>query len=372
MDASFLGLAQHHASQMDYALKKLVDTILKHSALSISLLRISSVSEESFHVSLEARVVKTGPTSATISPMTLDLCGPLGCFGKIKLPAITTQTNGTDVVVNNQLVEISDTKALQAFIEPLLKNEGVKLSLRNGNATIKALGVGPREICYEKDIDLKGMNGPIVRIRSADLVQSAGSRLSVMSAAPSVTSEAPALALGPRVSTTSTISGGANNVSIVFSVDNPSPLELSFGLCVFEIQDNHGMMLVELKGRLDIRCHHFQITLQGPIDKIAVMRLAASMQERKSSLNELVGGKDPEELGHGPPEARLVGKRCGGAGWCDDTVKGINVSLHNVGRLFRALGLDADVKNAEEEPKEDFEQHEETGISKWKGKFGLR
>ncbi|KAI1269440.1 hypothetical protein F5Y18DRAFT_422392 [Xylariaceae sp. FL1019] len=371
MDASFLGLAQHHTAQMDFAFKKLVETILEHSALSISLLRISSVSEESFHVSLEARVVKTGPTSATISPMTLDLCGPLGRFGKIKLPTITTQTNGTDVVVNNQLVEISDTKALQAFIEPLLKNEGVKLSLRNGNTAIKAMGVGPREICYEKDIVLKGMNGPVVRMRSVDLVQNAGSRLSVMSATPSVISEASTS--DHRVSTTSSISGGATNVSVVFQIDNPSPLELSFGICVFEIQDNHGACLAELKGRLDIRRHHFQVTLQGPIEKIAVMRLAASMQERTSSLNELVGGKDPEQLEHGRPEARLVGKRCGGAGWCDDTVKGINVSLHNVGKLFRALGLDADVKDAEEEPKEDFEKKdEEKGISKWKGKLGLR
>lgn len=115
----------------------------------------------SFHVSLEARVTKTGPASATISPMTLELCGPAGHFGKVTLPAITTQAYGTDVVVTRQLVKIIDKEALKAFIRDIIQDSSVVLSLRNGETSIRALGIGPRGIVYEKDLELPGMKGPV-------------------------------------------------------------------------------------------------------------------------------------------------------------------------------------------------------------------
>ena len=46
MDFSLLGLVTQHASEMDFAFRSLADAIVRNSQLSISLLRISNVTEE--------------------------------------------------------------------------------------------------------------------------------------------------------------------------------------------------------------------------------------------------------------------------------------------------------------------------------------
>ncbi|KAI0485585.1 hypothetical protein F4859DRAFT_388388 [Xylaria cf. heliscus] len=342
MDFSFQALVQQHNSQMETAFRILVDTIVRNSKLSISLLRISNVTEDSFHVSLEARITKTGSVSATITPMTLELCGPAGQFGKVTLPAITTQAYGTDVHVASQLVDIIDKEALKAFIRNIIQDSTVILSLRNGETSITALGIGPRDIVYEKELELPGMNGPVVRVHAASMLQAhqvAGSSSSanIMSS----TGNAPPLSTSLTTASISSITGagGGNAISVVLHVVNPSPLEISFGTCSFDIQDHEGTLLAELKGRLDIRCTHFEATFQGNVNKAVAARLAAAMKEAAGSGS----GSNRRS-----PGARLVGKRCVGAGWCDETIKGIDVPLHNVGRLFHALGIDGAV----EEPSE--------------------
>ncbi|KAI8634066.1 hypothetical protein F5Y19DRAFT_411886 [Xylariaceae sp. FL1651] len=362
MDFSLQALVQQHSSQMDSAFRRLVDTILRYSKLNISLLRISSVTETSFHVSLEGRVTGTGPASATITPMTLDLCGPSGCFGKITLPAITTQAYGADVIVNNQPVDIIDKAALQAFIQPVIQNKCAVLSMRNGNTTIRALGVGPRDICYEKELELPGMEGPVVKVHAATVVRNP-SQLSLSPPVASIlTNKTTVINTSPGPSGTSSpeLPGSDNNISIVFHVENPSPLEISFGTCSFEIQDGEGRVLAELKGRLDIRRNHFEATFQGTVDRAVTTRLAASMKEAASSTNGTGQSGKENEL----PEARLVGKRCVGAGWCDETVKSINVRLKNVTKLFRALGIEGgNVENP---------RGKEGGLTKWARRFALR
>ncbi|KAI0449299.1 hypothetical protein F5B21DRAFT_518275 [Xylaria acuta] len=349
MDFSFQALVQQHNSQMESAFRGLVDTIVRNSKLSVSLLRISNVTEDSFHVSLEARITKTGPASATITPMTLELCGLAGHFGKVTLPAITTRAYGTEVVVTSQLVKIVDKEALKAFIRDIIQDDSVILSLRNGQTSISALGIGPREIVYEKELELLGMKGPVVSVHAASNIvqtpQVAGSpssaNLASRNAAPlstSLTTSSVSSTIGP---------GSGKTVSIVFHISNPSPLEISFGTCFFDIQNHEGKLLVELKGRLDIRRNRFEATFRGNVNKAVAAKLAADMKEAASSGNK--DGRRANERSNGLcPGARLVGKRCAGAGWCDETIKGIDVPLQNVGRLFRALGMDVGVDEPDE------------------------
>ncbi|KAI0097823.1 hypothetical protein GGR51DRAFT_552843 [Nemania sp. FL0031] len=365
MDFSFQALVQKHTSQMESAFRSLVDTIVRSSKLSISLLRISHVTEESFHVSLEARITKTGPASASIAPMTLDLCGPAGQFGKVTLPAITTQAYGTDVVVASQLINIVDKEALKAFIRAIIQGDSVILSLRNGQTSISALGIGPRETSYEKELELPGMNGPVVRVHAASLTQT-DPRLAGSPSTASLTS-GNAVPLSSSLTSASILSvtapGNGSPVSITFHVMNPSPLEMSFGTCSFDILDHEDRLLVELKGRLDIRCHYFEATFQGIVNRAVAARLAASIKEAAAP-----SGSNDEKSGSGrgssrTPGARLVGRRCAGAGWCDETIKGIDVPIKHMGRLFRVLGME----DAEEEVED-----KRGGLTKFAQKLMMR
>ncbi|RWA11003.1 hypothetical protein EKO27_g4094 [Xylaria grammica] len=315
MDFSFQALVLHHNAEMNSAFRSVVDTIIRNSQLSVSLLRISNVTEDSFHVSLEARITKTGPANAKITPMTVDLCGPSGRFGSVTLPAMTLRAHGTDVIVDSQLVKILDKEALRLFVQAIVE-DGVTLSLRNGRASVSALGVGPRDIVYEKELGLQGMR-----------------------------------AAGRAHLPSTVVLGSRNNYSIVFQVANPSPVEISFGTCSFDIETHEGKVLAELKGRLGIRRNQFEVTFQGNVNKTIAAQLAADMRAAGVATHgsEIRGGENEgNRSSDRTPEARLVGKRCAGAGWCDDTIKGINVPLQNVRALFQALGVDAD----KEEPVE--------------------
>lgn len=282
---------------MDFAFQNVVKYILRHSKLTISLIRINNIAEDSFHVSIEARTTNTGPASATLSAFTIDLCGPAGKFGQVHLPVITTHSDGAPIIVTEQLVRISDKAALQAFITPVIVDDRATLVLREGHTTVKALGVGPKPICYEKDIPMSGMLGP---------------RISVHSSSSSSTTTA-------TVDTPTTTT--ATPLTVTVHVANPSPMELSFGLCAFEIQNESGETFAELKGDLDIRCNSFRATFEGTANKdVKISR----------------GG------------ARLVGKKCMGAGWCDETVRQINVPLIGMRKVFEALGVAHDEEVVEE------------------------
>ncbi|KAI1506311.1 hypothetical protein F5X99DRAFT_366246 [Biscogniauxia marginata] len=306
MDCSLQGLVELHNTQMDYAFRSIVDAIVQNSKLNITLIRISNVTDDSLFVSIEARVLKTGPASATLSPMTISLCGPGGSFGQVTLPQIRTSSNGTFLEVSNQHVHITSVPALLDFIRPVISSSRATLSLREGHTTVRALGIGPREICYEKDVPLEGMCGPEVHVQSATFAAASSS-----------------------------------SITLVLYVANTSPMEISFGTCGFDIQDRaSGTVFAELKGRLDIRCNGFEATLQGTVvDKRAIVAAAEAFKEDRREGNAI----------------RLVGKRCVGAAWCDETVKGIDVPIRNMEKVFNALGM-----GSEESEKPEVNQVEES------------
>ena len=269
----------------------------------------------SFHVSIEARTTNTGPASSTLSAFTIDLCGPAGCFGQVHLPAITTHSDGAPIIVTDQLVRISDKVALQAFIQPVIVDNHAVLVLRNGHTTVRALGIGPKPVCYEKDIPMAGMHGPHVSIVAATATDPAADSDSAVTAA------------------------DATGLEVTIRVANPSPMEISFGECAFELQNAAGDVFAELTGTLDTRCGQFEAVLKGAAHK-------------QVPLLAVAGEKN------GATGARLVGKRCFGAGWCDETIRQIDTPLKGTLHVCAALSIPYEVREGQADGENDDEDRD--------------
>lgn len=232
-------------------------------------------------MSVEARATNTGYVPATVTGLEVDLYAADACFGHIKMPTMHTSVGGARVDVANQQVDIKDKAALLAFVGNVMAQKTAVLELRNGSCGVEALGAGPRTIVYEKTVTMTGMEGPQIAVAKA------------------ARSEAGA-------------------VEVVLRIANPSPMEISFGACGFEIQNAAGAVLAELRGPVDIRKGSFEIKLQVQPDRVDK---SVRMQGKA---------------------ARLVGTQCAGADWCEDVIKGINVELRGVAKLLKVLGIEAD------------------------------
>jgi hypothetical protein len=162
---------------------------------------------------IESRVTNTGPISATQAPMTVDMIGPKGIFGRLNLPEVKTKSSGTDVKIEDQLIQIVDQDAYQAFVKSIQLDEKLTLRLDNGKGTIKALGL-KANIVYKKNVELLGMNGPKTEI----------------------------------IKTVKTPEGFKNTLKII----NPSPLEIDIGDSSFDFVDEQGNVIAAEHGRLDI------------------------------------------------------------------------------------------------------------------------
>jgi len=191
----------------------IVQAILNLSKLEVSLIKIEDATPDSFMMTIESKVTHTGPVSATQSPLTVDMIGPQGVFGKLNLPEVKTKSSGTFVNIPPQLIKIVDHVAYQAFVKSIQLDEKLTLRLDNGEGTIKALGMKSK-IVYRKNVELMGMNGPKTEL----------------------------------VKTVATDGGFKNTIKIY----NPSPLEIDLGENTFEFVDEAGQVIAEQSGRLDI------------------------------------------------------------------------------------------------------------------------
>ncbi|KAI1388349.1 uncharacterized protein F4822DRAFT_443393 [Hypoxylon trugodes] len=301
---------QRYIDNMEAVLQQAINAILKRSNLDVLLIRISTVTEDSFHVTFEARASNTGPAKATISPMTLELCGPAGTFGTIALPEITTAHGGAYILVENQLIEITNKAALQAFISTVISNPSIPLSLKNGQTSISisSFGIKPRSIMYQQDITIPGLNGPEIFVKSASNTN------------PNLLPSSTLTSTGSSSSPPQTLDPDQTPLSVTFHIPNPSPVSISFGLCEFAILNTNNEVFAQLKGRLDIKPSHFDAAFQGTADK------------RVALLPNPGAGAGADV------QARLVGKRCGGAGWCDLAIKEIDVPIRDAWKLLQALG----------------------------------
>lgn len=176
---------------------------------------------------VESRVTNTGPVSATMAPMTVDLVGPKGAFGKLKLPEVKTNSKGTDVHIDAQTIDISDYEAFLAFVKAIIQDESLILTLDNGESTVKSLGLKSK-ITYKKQIELQGMNGPKARITS--------------------------------------VGGSKDNAEIGLQVFNPSPLEIDLGHAIYAIENEDGSKISTIEGTQHITRGGSQHTLVGKLE----------------------------------------------------------------------------------------------------------
>lgn len=185
-------------------------------------------SYSSFVMTIVSRVTGTGPMGATMAPMTVDMVFNGGCFGKLNLPEVKTKSGGTEVVVNDQLIQILDRNAFMAFVKAIMCDNQLVLRLDNGDCTIKALGMSAK-VKYAKDVPIVGMGGPkLAQINSAER------------------------------------GGGFVNTMKVY---NSSPLEIDHGVSMFELRSESGEVLAELKGDLKIVKGDFETTFNGSVKK---------------------------------------------------------------------------------------------------------
>lgn len=194
--------------------------------------------------------------------MMVDLAFGGVTWGKLQLPEVVTTPAGADIIVQEQEVKILDQNAFRAFVKALMLDEELVLTLDNGDCQIssKVLGFTMKsKIVYKKDLVITGMRGPKV-----GLVETVADK---------------------------------NTMKVV----NPSPLEIDHGVSFFEIVDDTGSVLADLKGQLNIVRGTFDSTLDITFK----------------------GGK---KLTPGT-KVRLVGKGTEKESWMNDTLKYINSEL---------------------------------------------
>ncbi|KUJ10709.1 uncharacterized protein LY89DRAFT_655491 [Mollisia scopiformis] len=194
-------------------MEAITQAIVNYSTLDVSYIKITNATKDTFLMSIQSRVNKTGPIGATMSEMTVEMAGPAGTFGHLDLPVVKTSSSGADVTITDQLIKITDMAAFRAFVKSLMNDEKLTMKLKNGNGTIKSLGMTSK-IFYQKDVHLKGMNGP----------------KTVM------------------VKTEVEGSGFKNEMLTI----NPSAFEIDMGVVKYEIRNAENVKIAEQKGKTHI------------------------------------------------------------------------------------------------------------------------
>ncbi|KAH7379088.1 hypothetical protein BKA64DRAFT_736631 [Cadophora sp. MPI-SDFR-AT-0126] len=191
--------------------------IVNNSQLEVSLIKISDATPDTFKMSIESRVTNTGPISSTISPMTVDLVGSV----------IKTSSSGADVHVPAQVIKITDKAAFKAFVTAVLRDESLVLQLKNGKGTVKALLGLSAEIDYNKDVPLKGMNGPKTSIAKT------------------------------------VVDGGGFKNTLTYV--NPSPLELDLGIIKQELRNKDGSVIAVQQGKTYLVRGETNVVVEGKV-----------------------------------------------------------------------------------------------------------
>lgn len=189
--------------------------------------------------------------------MDLDLTFNGFCFGRLTLPEIKTSMWGTDVVVEDQKVRITDMAIYKAFVRSVIVDNETSFQLENGICTIKALGISAN--CnYCLGIPIQGMAGPQATLTKLERVE--------------------------------------NAITATFSIYNPSPVEIDQGNCTFDLRNQKGETMSELSGHLKIVRGRFDYVVHGTIrdgvESSERARLVGVGVEGKSWCNETINYLD--------------------------------------------------------------------------------
>lgn len=181
-------------------------------------------------MSIDSRVTNTGPLSSTMSEMDLDMAGPAGVFGRLRLPQVITKSTGTDVIIADQEIKISNMEAFKAFVKALMQDEALILRLENGHATIKAFMMRAN-IIYAKDVHLKGMHGP------------------------------------KTVMVKTKVDG--KTFTNTMKATNPSPVEIDLGTVKQDIVNGKGEKIADQKGKVYFMRGETEYTMSGSVTGVA-------------------------------------------------------------------------------------------------------
>jgi len=221
----------------------IVQAILNLSKLEVYLIKITQATPDSFVMAIESKTTHTGPLPATLAPMTVDLVGPKGSFGKLNLPEVKTTSKGALVNVPDQLIKITDMDAYLAFTKSLQLDEKLTMHLDNGQGTIKALGMRSK-IVYKKPVHMLGMDGPQTQILKTEIL-------------------------------------GDGTFKNTMKIVNPSPVEIDMGNVSFAFKNGAGETLATQTGQVFIVRGETIYTATGSVkakgntDKISMVGLEA-------------------------------------------------------------------------------------------------
>jgi hypothetical protein len=165
-----------------------------------------------------------------MSAMEVDMAGPGGAFGKLRLPEVITHSSGTTVTVTDQEIKITNMEAFKAFVKSLMQDETLILRLENGHATIKAFLLRSN-IIYAKDVHLKGMNGPKTLMVKTE--------------------------------------GDGKAFTNTMKATNPSPVEIDIGTMKMDVVNGKGEKIAEQKGKLYLMRGETEYTMSGTVTGIA-------------------------------------------------------------------------------------------------------
>ncbi|KAF5699307.1 ubiquitin ligase (Hul4) [Fusarium mundagurra] len=237
----------------------IADTIVQHltdlAKLQVTRFKISNATEDSFNLVIEGRMFGTGTISSTIISTEASLTFNGTVFGRIKLPQTQTSFWGADFVAQEQRIEIIDYTNYCAFVRSIIVDDETNVQLQNSNCTVRALGIS--SVCNLRlDMPLKAIGGPRMAVKKL-------SRL-------------------------------GNDVTIVFSLSCPGPVEFDHGFCIFELRNGHSETLAELKGELNIAAGQTELILHGTTrdgavasNRIRLVGVGVEAKE-KSWLNETI------------------------------------------------------------------------------------
>ena len=197
------------------------------SKLEVLHIRITNPTQTQFNMFIQVKVLNTGPVAATMAPMTVDMIGAKGIFGKLELPEVKTKSSGVVVDVPDQVIEILDMDSFLAFVHSIQTDEKVSLILDNGKTTIKALGL-TANVNYKKKVDFLGMNGPKTDIlKTEDL--------------------------------------GDGKFKNTMKMENPSPVEIELGTPSFVFKDPTGAVIAEQSGKVHITRGDYVYDVTGSV-----------------------------------------------------------------------------------------------------------
>ncbi|KAF4965536.1 hypothetical protein FSARC_6667 [Fusarium sarcochroum] len=201
-----------------------IQYLLDLAKLEVTRFKISDAAENSFCLTIESRLVGTGTVSTTIDAMNADLSFNGTKFGKVKLPEIQTSFWGTKLVIQEQRIDITNRATYHTFVRSLIVDDETSLQLESNGCTVRALGTS--STCdLHLDMPLKAVGGPRIALKK--------------------------------------LSRSGENMTTTFNLNNPGPVEIDHGTCIFELHNGHSETQAELKGELNIARGQSEVILHG-------------------------------------------------------------------------------------------------------------